>query len=691
MVARVHPFCRLALTACLVVAVAFPSAAKPKSASATAPKLVVVLVVDQMRTDYITHYGANWSKGLRRLTEQGAWFTEAAYPYLKTVTCAGHSTISTGTFPSTHGMILNSWYDRKSGKMMNCTDDGRVQPVTYGRPLKGMGASPANLRAETFTDVMVSQPAYKKSRVVAFSIKARSAVTLGGNKADAVTWFDASKGLWVTSRAYALRGVPFVQSFIDRHPVDKFFGKVWERSMPAAAYQYADEDSNERPPNWTTTFPHELQGTGKVDEHFYEQWRDSPFADEYLCDMAIDAVDRLKLGRKDRTDFLAVSFSALDAVGHDFGPRSHEVQDLLYRLDATIGRLLDHLDATLGANNYLVAFSSDHGVATIPEHLRAEGVEAGRVNGSEVQKVAEALLQKRFGPGKYVARSTFTDLYFEKGVEERIEADPAVEKELKQALLAINGMGWVFSASEVRGKTKSEDPMIRAAALSYFEDRSGDWTLIPKLNWYFRAADATTHGTAHWYDSQVPVIFYGFGIKPGRYTGATSPADIAPTLSQILGFKLPAPDGRVLTDALARTRSSFSHAMNAADFRRLALRLPDTEEGAHFGNPDFRVAGKIFATLALRKQGYGTLLLSPEQQAGMVQDAPEIFSPVPGGWGEKGATRVFLARVPPDILQAALRAAWLGKTPARLQASAPPMAAKSRTRPRKRHARLKSQ
>lgn len=522
------------------------------------PKLVLLIVVDQMRTDYITTYGHTWTKGLHRLVNNGAWFTEAAYPYLKTVTCAGHATISTGTFPSTHGMVLNSWYDRKSGAMMNCTDDPMAQPVVYGRALKGRGNSAANMRAPAFADVLVSQPAHKNARVISFSIKARSAVTLGGRKADAVTWFEPNRGLWLTSSAYTLSGVPFVRGFVDRNPARRDFGKVWDRSLPFAAYKYADEDPNEKPPGWKTTFPHELKGAGKPDNHFFEQWRDSPFADEYLRDMAIDAVDRLKLGRRDRTDVLAVSFSALDAVGHDFGPRSHEVQDLLYRLDATIGLLLDHLDKSVGAGNYVVALSSDHGVATIPEHLKTEGMEAGRVNGADVQKTAEAVLQKHFGPGKYVARSSYTDLYFEKGVEARIEADPAIGKDLKDALRAIPGVGWVYSAPDLHGKKNSADPMERAAALSFFEDRSGDWTIIPKPNWYFRANDATTHGTAHWYDAQVPVVFYGYGIRPGRYSGPATPADIAPTLAHILSFKLPAPDGRVLSEALAPPQSHTS-------------------------------------------------------------------------------------------------------------------------------------
>jgi predicted AlkP superfamily pyrophosphatase or phosphodiesterase len=549
MVVKKHPFIALCIAAAL--ACATPARVRPaKNQQLPGPKLVVIIVVDQLRTDYIALYGHTWTKGLRRLVDQGAWFTEAAYPYLKTVTCAGHSTISTGTFPATHGMILNAWYDRKQGRMVNCTDDPRVQPVVYGRELKGMGNSAENLRAETFADVLVSQPANRNGRVISFSIKARSAIALGGRKADAVTWFDTARGLWLTSRAYSLAGVPFVRSFIDKNPVTRDFGKTWERSMPPEAYKFADEDINEKPPGWTTTFPHVLKGTGKEDAHFFEQWRDSPFADDYLGAMALDAIDRLKLGRRDRTDLLAISFSALDAVGHDFGPRSHEVQDLLFRLDSTIGRLLDRLDQAVGPNEYVVAFSSDHGVAAIPEHVKPEGVDAGRVNGADVAKQAEAVLQKHFGPGKYVAGSTYTDLYFEEGVEARIEADARIKKDLKEALLAIPGVGWVFAGAELQGKRDSADRVERAAALSQFPGRSGDWIVVPKLNWYFRASDATTHGTPHWYDAQVPVIFYGAGIKPGRHSGPATPADIAPTLAHLLGFTVPRAEGRVLTEAL---------------------------------------------------------------------------------------------------------------------------------------------
>jgi hypothetical protein len=374
-------------------------------------------------------------------------------------------------------------------------------------------------------------------------MKARSAITLGGHHPDAVTWFDTGKGEWLTSNAYTLAGVPFVRRFVDANKVTRYFGRAWEKSMPESAYKFVDDDPVEKPvAGWSPAFPHELKGEGKPEGRFFEHWRDSPFADDYLGEMARDAVDRLKLGQKNRTDVLAVSFSVLDAAGHDFGPRSHEVQDVLYRLDITIGRLLDHLDKALGANSYVVALSADHGVATIPEHLQAEGTDAGRVIAGDVKKVAEATLQ--------AAQVSYTDIYFEPGVREKLEASPEASRKLKDALAAVAGVGWVISSAEMQAGRESPDHVIRAAALSNFPSRSGDWVVVPKQNWFFRATDATTHGTTHWYDARVPIIFYGFGIRSGKYSDQASPADIAPTLAHLLGFRMPAADGKVQTAAL---------------------------------------------------------------------------------------------------------------------------------------------
>ncbi len=539
------------------------------------PKLVVLLVVDQMRADYIDKFQHQWSRGLQRLIAHGAWFRQAAYPYLNTVTCPGHATISTGAFPATHGVVLNAWWEREAGEERSCTDDPRSPVISYGRPAKG-GHSPARLAVPTFADELRTQMA-TPSRVVTFSLKARTAIMLAGHRADAVTWADGGAGSWVTSSAYTTSPVTFVESFLRAHPVESEFGKSWTRALPERAYLFKDDAAGEKPPRgWTSVFPHALTGqSDKPDAEFYTKWGESPFSDAYLGRMAETAVDALGLGKGPGTDFLGVSFSALDFVGHDFGPRSHEVQDVLVRLDATIGSLLSHLDRVVGRGNYVVALSADHGVAPIPEQISVEGLDAGRVVTNQVVERVEKALEPFFGSGKpaqdsvgqtpgvsladkHVARMVYTDLYFEPGIYQRLAADAQVMHAVLDAILSVPGVLRVFRSEELRGQRANDDPIARAAALSYYPGRSGDLIVVPKPDWFFVNASrevppgpATTHGTAYSYDARVPVILMGAGIRPGEYLRPATPADIAPTLAFLCGITLARTDGRVLAEALA--------------------------------------------------------------------------------------------------------------------------------------------
>ncbi|HEY7055773.1 MAG TPA: alkaline phosphatase family protein, partial [Vicinamibacterales bacterium] len=295
---------------------------------------------------------------------------------------------------------------------------------------------------------------------------------------------------------------------------------------------------------WTGTFPHPLGAA--ADKTFLPHWLTSPYPNEYLEQMAETAIDTLQLGKGKATDFLGISFSALDTVGHAFGPRSHEVQDTLVRLDATIGKLLDDLDAKVGADNYVLALSADHGVADIPEQVP----NAGRQSSKQIQSTIETAL-KPLGNGPFVNVLAYTDVYLARGVIDRLKKDDKTMAALKEALLALPGIANVFRSDEVStpAARQSQDPQIRAAALSYFAGRSGDLILIPKENWLL-AASATTHGTLYPYDQRVPVVFYGASINPGPRDDAATPADIAATLAAIVGAKLPSPDGQVLKPAL---------------------------------------------------------------------------------------------------------------------------------------------
>src|SRR5215510_4721896 len=377
---------------------ATPVAAPPPERT---PKLVVLLMVDQFRADYVERFHAQWTQGLKRLITDGAWFRQASYPYANTVTCAGHASVSTGTIPATHGLILNSWWDRDSSGTVTCTADRSVTNLGYGGAVSG-GDSLASLRTTTLADELRAQlsPA---SHSVAFSLKARAAAPLGGRHPDAVAWFDDS-GSWVTSTAFTAALVPQVRDYIGEHPVQQDFGKRWERMLPADSYLFeAPAIGVTAPEGMSATFPHLLNGSGSgvADPLFYQQWQSSPFSDEYLARMALNVASRLHFNSIGSTNLLGISFSALDKVGHDYGPNSHEVQDVLIRLDRTLGLLFTGLDRLVGAGNYTVALTADHGVAPMPERARAEGVPAGRIDSQRIVDALEKALAMSFGPGPH--------------------------------------------------------------------------------------------------------------------------------------------------------------------------------------------------------------------------------------------------------------------------------------------------
>ncbi len=263
--------------------------------------------------------------------------------------------------------------------------------------------------------------------------------------------------------------------------------------------------------------------------------------------MAEAAVDQMHLGTQNRIDFLGVSFSAMDIVGHAYGPRSHEIQDVLARLDISIGKLLDHLDRKVGAGNYVVAMTSDHGVADLPE-----GAAGGRQPGATVRAVLEAAIKPALGgEGPFIAALSGNDIYFKPGIYERLKADPETLHAATTAVAALPGVARVLTSEEIStpAARSSTDPQVRAAALSYFPGRSGDVIVLLKENWIWTAA-GTNHGSMHDYDRRVPLVLYGAVISPGVREEPATPADIAVTVATLVGVPLPSPDGHVLTAAL---------------------------------------------------------------------------------------------------------------------------------------------
>ncbi len=536
---------------------AAPSApAVPPAAAPVRPTLVVMLVVDQMRADYVQRYGRQWNAGLRRLIDRGAWFQNAAYPYFYTVTCAGHATISTGAFPRTHGIIGNSWWERSSGAAVECADDPGAQAISYGTPVKG-GKSASRLATSTFTDNLRAQSPVAP-RIVTLSMKERTAIMLAGHRATAVTWYDTTTGSLVTSSAYTTGPVPFIERFVRDNPIDNDLRVGWVRKLPSTSYMFDDAAPGERPPSfWTSTFPHPLRREGMKPAQPFEAWEESPFSDAYLERLAETAVDSLQLGRGPGTDYLGISFSALDAVGHDFGPQSHEVQDVLLRLDETLGRLLAALDRRVGPSRYVVALAGDHGVAPIPEQMVAQGIPAGRIAAAAINGRITEILQ--LGAVKAVARTMGGQVYLTAEGAEAITRDAALRDSLVAGLEHLPGVARALITAD-RNRWDDSDALARAVRYGYFRDRSADIVLVQQPYWQFGDGSATTHGTPYRYDTWVPVFFYGAGIKAGQYVQAVTPADIAPTLGWLCGVTLPHTDGRPLLESVAARRPPVTAA-----------------------------------------------------------------------------------------------------------------------------------
>lgn len=549
------------LVTLLALSLAATSAAPPVAAQSTRPRLVVLLMVDQMRGDYVDKYRHQWNGGLRRLLTDGAWFRQADYPYVNTVTCAGHASVATGALPSVHGMVMNTWWDRVRGRVVACADDPTAIDLSYGEQVDAPGESPASLLVPTLADELRAQSA-PSSRVVSLSLKARSALTMGGQRPDAVAWV-VDQGAWVTSTAFPQGLSPEIAEYIDAHPVEHQLWSTWNRALPKASYTHEEQAIGARADAWQKTFPHTIQT--------WEDWQTSPLSDEYLANMALHVASRMKLGAPNRTDMLAISFSALDLVGHIYGPESHEIQDVLVRLDRTLGVLLNGLDALVGRGNYVVALSADHGLAPTPERVQSYGLDAGRIPPRAIPDAAQQAISKALGRGRWVNRLMSGDLYLEEGTFEALRATPSGMEALRSALLEVPGVRAVYTRDELVRTGPSADPLLQQAANGFLPSRSGDLEVIFKPYWLVGGNGGSTHGTLNRYDTHVPIVLMGKGIKPGEFSRPVTPLDIAPTLAYLTGITLSHAQGQVLIDALATpARLSASTVRKATPSARTA-------------------------------------------------------------------------------------------------------------------------
>jgi predicted AlkP superfamily pyrophosphatase or phosphodiesterase len=516
---------------------------------ATRPKLVVVIVIDQFRPDYLQRFRPYFGTGgFNLFLRRGATFTEAEYKHAVTFTCPGHAVVLTGSYANVNGIISNQWYDSKSGRQEYCAADSSVTLIGSSH----RGRSPRNLVASTVGDEL-KRTSRGRSRVIAMAGKDRSAIMLGGHKADGAYWMEDS--LFVTSTHYMKELPAWVQQFNASARVSSYAGKSWDRLLPKAAYAGIGPDyvaAEQNVAGMGRTFPHRLAPDSSP--RFLDGFRSSPFQNEVLLDFARAAVTSERLGEDDDPDLLAVSLSANDLIGHAFGPNSHEVMDVTVRTDRLLDRFFEFLDQQIGLRHVLIVLTADHGVAPLPEIARDLHPGAGRLDPARIAAAAETALRSRFGapPGPgWLAHLAPPWLYLNvEALRQKGIAIEEAERTARDAVKGVRGVHQALTATELRQQQKNG--MASGVLLSFYPDRSGN--IYYELKPFIVPGGeptGTTHGSPWSYDTRVPLLWFGSSIKRGAYREATSIADIAPTLSTLLGIAKPLGSrGRVLVEML---------------------------------------------------------------------------------------------------------------------------------------------
>ncbi len=548
---RVGPVLALTVLACIAL---LPAPGPAGEKAPARPRLAVLVVFDQMRGDYLKRWRPLFGKGgFARLTSEGAWFQECHYPYAGTWTAAGHATLATGCSPNRHGIIANDWYDPRAGKEVSCVRADRytLVPPAPGEK-KEKGAAPHLLLAPTFADALKAATA-GKGRVVALSLKDRSAILPGGARPDACYWTDRALR-FVTSTWYRDREHPWVRRFNQAAPADRWLGKQWQRlrgDVDYTRWSGADDVFGEGTGyRQGRTFPHPfLLGKEGEKRNYHEAVSASPMGNELLLELARRAVEAESLGSRDTPDFLSISFSSNDLVGHIWGPDSQEVLDTTLRADRIVRDLLALLDDRVGKGRWVLVLGADHGICPIPEVTRARGRDARRVVPDLLLRAAEDHLDSLYPPGKdeergkggWIEGYSNGMIYLDhRRIARRGLKSGAVESALAKWAAARRGIARAYTRKQLAGPLVG-DSLGQKVQRSYFAGRSGDVLLVPApYSLLTEYLNGTTHGSPHPYDTHVPLVVLGPGVKPGVRKERISPEHAAVILAHALGMKPPA-------------------------------------------------------------------------------------------------------------------------------------------------------
>ncbi|GAB2802674.1 alkaline phosphatase family protein [Rhabdobacter roseus] len=544
------------LMLCLALSLSAWAQSTPKTVKTpplARPKLVVGIVVDQMRYDYLYRYYDKYKEGgFKRLLNDGFNCRNNHYHYALTVTGAGHSAIYTGSMPAINGIVGNDWYDQQAGRGVYCAEDTAVTVVGSTNASAGK-RSPRNLLVSTVTDQLQIATNFR-SKSVGIAIKDRGAILPAGHTATGAYWFDSRSGNWVTSTYYANELPQWVQDYNAKKMPTEYIKGGWNTLLPIE--QYTESTPDDQPyeqlmaGKTKAVFPYELGGTAG---NPFGIIASTPWGNTMTKDMAIAAIKGENMGKGKETDFLAVSFSTPDGIGHAFGPNSVEEQDIYLRLDLEFADFFNFLDSWVGKGQYTIFLSADHGVMDVPGFWKQHNLPAGVMEGNAISLAVKKALQEAFGSEDLIRASENYQLYLDHAALKKKKISvQSVYEVVREALLPMPGVADIINLREI-GTSHLNSYLLELYKNGTHVKRSGDIQIVTEPGWFAGRTTGTTHGSPYNYDTHVPFLLYGWGINKGETLRRTTIADIAPTISSLLRILPPSGNvGNAVEEALKK-------------------------------------------------------------------------------------------------------------------------------------------
>jgi predicted AlkP superfamily pyrophosphatase or phosphodiesterase len=515
------------------------------------PKLVVGIVVDQMRYDYLTRFWDKFEKdGFKRLINYGFNFKNHNYNYIPTYTAPGHTSIYTGTTPQNHGIIGNGWYDKFDKGDVYCTSDESVEPLGTNSGAGKM--SPHRMLSTTIGDEnrLFTQ---MRGKTIGIALKDRSAILPAGHTANAAYWFHGmDEGKWISSTYYMNKLPDWVQEFNESGKATSYL-KKWNTLEDIGTYSESGSDKNNFETGFSgiTTFPYNLAELAPKNGQF-DLLKSTPYGNSITADFAIAALEGENLGADDFTDFLTVSFSSTDYIGHNFGVNSKEIEDAYIRLDRELGRLLKALDEKVGEGNYTLFLTADHGGGDVPSYLQSVKIPAGYFEDQAFEDDLNKFVEEKFGNKHLIEKVSNYQIFFnyETLAKEKIEAS-TLEKAIAHFVLQRPQINRVFTRTQFEAN-EFRSGISGLVQKGFNQRRSGDVIFVLKPAVISYSKTGSTHGSGFSYDTHAPLIFFGKGIPHGNTSKRSEVSDIAPTISTILGISFPsANSGKPLNEMMS--------------------------------------------------------------------------------------------------------------------------------------------